>query len=89
MLRLEAVDRLRLRGDLRDERCQPLVADRFELRLGGGVDGHLAVAVTAQEYACQFLDTTNAVFRGEDIDAMLDGDLAPLFSLTVLRLGPV
>jgi hypothetical protein len=36
----------------------------------------------AQEFECQFLETTNALFRGEDIDAMLDDDLAPLFPLT-------
>jgi len=35
----------------------------------------------AQEHECQFLDTTNALFRGDDIDAMLADDVAPLFAL--------
>lgn len=35
----------------------------------------------AQEYECSFLDTVNSLFRGADIDAMLDSDLAPLFPL--------
>ena len=34
-----------------------------------------------QEYECQFLDTTNALFRGVDIDAMLSPDVEPLFAL--------
>jgi len=35
-----------------------------------------------QEYCCQFLDTTNQLFRGADIDAMMDPDVLPLFPIT-------
>lgn len=32
-----------------------------------------------QEYHCQFMDTVDAVFREEDIQAAFDNDLEPLF----------
>ena len=35
----------------------------------------------AQEYECQFLDTVNALFAGEDIDRAFDNDVQPLFPL--------
>lgn len=35
----------------------------------------------AQEYEGAFIDTVNSLFRGADIDALLDADLAPLFPI--------
>jgi len=35
-----------------------------------------------QEYCCRFLDTTNALFRGVDIDALIDPTVLPLFPVT-------
>ena len=32
-----------------------------------------------QEYSCEFKDAVDAYFRGEDIDAMADASIAPLF----------
>lgn len=32
-----------------------------------------------QEYGCRFLDTTNALISGDDIDAMISADAAPFF----------
>lgn len=37
-----------------------------------------------QEFGCQFLDRTNALFYSADIDAMLSDEVAPLFPLTTL-----
>ena len=38
----------------------------------------------AQEYECQFLDTTNALFSGTDIDRAFANDLQPAFDLSLL-----
>jgi len=35
----------------------------------------------AQEFECEFLDTTNQLFRGSDIDVLLSPDVEPLFPL--------
>lgn len=35
-----------------------------------------------QEYECAFLDPVNSLFSGEDVDALLDDDVQPLFPLT-------
>jgi len=37
-----------------------------------------------QEFNCEFLDRTNALFYSADIDAMLSPEVAPLFPLTLL-----
>jgi len=31
-----------------------------------------------QEYCCEFSDTEDAVFRGDDIEAAMDAGIAPL-----------
>ena len=38
-----------------------------------------------QEFECEFLDTTNALFSGSDIDRAFDNDLAPAFDLSLLE----
>ncbi len=38
-----------------------------------------------QEFGCQFLDTTNALFYSADIDAMLSDEVAPLFPLMTMN----
>ena len=42
----------------------------------------------AQEFACAFIDSVNALFSGADIDAMLSDDIAPLFPLSMQEATP-
>jgi len=35
-----------------------------------------------QEFMCRFIDTDTAIFRGEDIDALMDHSVPPLFALS-------